>query len=313
MRPFRFGVNGRSAASRAEWADKARRAEDQGYAVLTMPDHLLDLLAPLPALLAAASATTRLRVGTVVLDNDFRHPVLLAREVATVDLLTDGRFELGLGAGWLKAEYDQAGLTFDDGATRIERLEEAVGIVARLLAGEEVTVAGRHYRVTGHRIHPRPVQQPRPPIFIGGNARRLLAVAARHADIVGFTGIAFRDGGAKPDVGGFRADALDARVRAVREAAGARSGGLELQALVQRVIVTDDRRGAAEGLAREWAERGGLTADEILASPHALVGTADQIVEDLQHHRERWGISYYTVFEPVRDAFAPVVARLAGP
>src|SRR5437762_1258584 len=209
MRPFRFGINVRTAASQAEWADKARKVEALGYAVLLVPDHLADLLAPFPALAAAAAATTRLRVGTAVLNNDFRHPALLAREAATLDVLSDGRLELGLGAGHMQAEYEQAGLVFDSGGTRIERLAEAVVIVKRLLEGKPVTFAGRHYRVTDHTIHPRPVQRPRPPIFIGGHAPRLLTMAAREADIVGLTGIAFRAGGTQPDVSGFHPALVD--------------------------------------------------------------------------------------------------------
>jgi len=310
MRPFRFGVNVRTAASQAEWADKARKVEALGYAVLLVPDHLAELLAPFPALAAAAAATTRLRVGTAVLNNDFRHPALLAREAATLDVLSDGRLELGLGAGHMQAEYEQAGLAFDPGATRVERLGEAVVILKRLLEGESVTFAGRHYRVTGHSIHPRPVQRPRPPVFIGGNAPRLLALAAREADIVGLTGIAFRHGGKEPDVSDFRAAVVDERVRLVRETAADRFDRLELTALVQRVVVTDDRRKAAEELATgRWAR---LTPDEILASPYALVGTADQMVDDLRVRRERWGISYVMTHEPFMDALAPVVARLAG-
>jgi probable F420-dependent oxidoreductase len=310
MRPFRFGVNVRTAASQAEWANKARKVEALGYAVLLVPDHLAELLAPLPALAAAAAATTRLRVGTAVLNNDLRHPALLAREAATLDVLSDGRLELGLGAGHMRSEYEQAGLAFDPGATRVERLGEAVVIVKRLLEGESVTFAGRHYRVTGHSIHPRPVQRPRPPVLIGGNAPRLLTLAAREADIVGLTGIAFRRGGQEPDVSDFRAAVVDERVRLVRETAADRFDRLELNALVQRVVVTDDRRKAAEELATgRWAR---LAPDEILASPYALVGTVDQMVDDLRGRRERWGISYIMTHEPFMDALAPVVARLAG-
>jgi probable F420-dependent oxidoreductase len=308
VKPFRFGVNVRTAGSGADWADKARKVEALGYSVLCVPDHLAELLAPLPALAAAAAATKHLRVATAVLNNDFRHPVLLAREAATLDVLSDGRLELGLGAGHMQSEYEQVGLAFDPGATRVERLEEAVVIVKRLLEGEPVTFGGRHYRVTGHTIHPRPIQRPRPPVFIGGNAPRLLTVAAREADIVGLTGITFRRGGKEPDVSDFRASVVDERVRLVRETAGDRS--LELNALVQRVIVTDDRRKAAEELAvGRWAQ---LTPEEILESPYVLVGTVDRIVEDLQARRERWGISYITTHEPFMDALAPIVARLGG-
>jgi probable F420-dependent oxidoreductase len=260
-------------------------------------------------LLSAAAATTRLRVGTNVLNNDFRHPVIVAREAATADVLTDGRVQLGLGAGHMKSEYDEAGLRFEAGATRVERLAESVAIIKGLLAGEAVTFTGRHYRVTEHTIHPRPVQRPRPPILIGGNGRRLLTLAAKEADIVGLTGITFGGGGTERDMSGWRVTGVEERIRLVREAAGARFAQLELNALVQRVVVTDKRREAAEDLARRWAQ---LTPDEILASPYVLVGTIEQMVEDLLARRERWGISYYVVFEPFLDAFAPVVAALGG-
>lgn len=309
MKPFRFGVNVRDAGSRAEWVDKARKVEDLGYSALTVPDHLAAMLAPIPAVVAAAEATKRLRVGTNVLNNDLRHPVLVAREAATVDLLTDGRFELGLGAGHMQSEYDQAGLRFDPGGTRVERLAEAVSIIKGLLGGEQVTFAGRHYRVTGHTIHPLPVQRPRPPILIGGNGRRILTLAAKEADIVGFSGITFRGGGTEPDLSAWKTAAVDERVRLVREAAGDRYDRLELSALVQRVVVTDNPRQAAEELASRWTQ---LSVEEILQSPYALIGTADHLVEELRRRRDRWGISYYVIFEPYMDAFAPVVARLAG-
>ena len=309
MRPFRFGINVRTAGSAAEWADKARKVERLGYSVLLVPDHLAELLAPFPALAAAAAATTRLRVGTGVLNNDLRHPLLTAREAATLDVLSDGRLELGIGAGHMQSEYAQMGLAFDAGATRVERLAEAVVIVKRLLEGEAVSFAGRHYRVTAHTLHPRPIQRPRPPLFIGGNAPRLLAVAAREADIVGLTGIAFRRGGAQPDVSDFRAAAVDERVRLLRETAAGRFEQLELNTLVQRVIVTDDRHKAAQELTARWPH---LTADDLLASPYVLLGTVDQLVDNLRARRDRWGISYVMTHEPFMDALAPVVARLAG-
>jgi probable F420-dependent oxidoreductase len=310
-RPFRFAVGVRHAQSRAEWVEKARKVEALGYATLTVPDHLADLLAPMPALISAAEATKSLRVGTNVLNNDLRHPVLVAREAAAVDLLTDGRLQLGLGAGSLKSEYDEAGLRFDRGAIRVERLGEAVAVIKRLLNGEQVAFAGRHYRVTGHKIAPLPAQKPHPPLLIGGNGRKLLELAAREADIVGFSGITFRQGGAAPpDLSGWRAPGVDERVRLVREAAGeARFARLELNALVQRVVVTENRRKAAEELAASWPQ---LSPGEILETPYVLIGTIDQMAEDLRARRERWGISNYAVHEPYMDVFAPVVARLAG-
>jgi probable F420-dependent oxidoreductase len=302
-------VSARTTGSRAEWTDTARKIEALGYSVLTVPDHLADQLAPMAALVSAAAATTRLRLGTFVLNNDLRHPVVVAHEAATVDLLSDGRLELGLGAGHTKAEYDQAGLGFDPAGLRVERLAEALAVITGLLEGEPVTHAGRHYRVTEHAVHPRPIQRPRPPILVGGHGRALLTLAAQAADIVGLTGIIFRDGGARPDVSGFRPAAVDERVHLVRTAAGDRFVRLELNALVQRVVVTDDARGAAAELASRWAQ---LSPAEILESPFVLIGTVDRLVELLQARRERWGISYYVVFEPSLDAFAPVVARLAG-
>jgi probable F420-dependent oxidoreductase len=309
MKPFRFGVNVGSASSRNEWTDKARKIEDLGYSTLNVPDHLTNLMAPMPALISAAEATKHLRVGTNVLNNDLRHPVLVAREAATVDLLTDGRLQLGLGAGSIRSEYDQIGAAFDMGGTRVERLTEAVTIIKGLLAGEKVTSVGRHYRVTGHTIDPLPVQKPRPPILIGGNGRRLLTLAAQEADIVGLSGLTFRQGGTVPaDLSGWRVPAIDERLLLMREAAGDdRYARLELNVLVQRVIVTDDRRSVAEDLTSRWTQ---LTADEILQSPYVLIGTVNQIVEDLLARRERWGFSSYVIFEHYVDAFAPILARV---
>ena len=309
MKPFRFGVNVGPSRSRGEWVEKARKLEALGYDTLTVPDHLADLFAPMPALVSAAEATTTLRVGTNVLNNDFRHPVLVAREAATVDLLTEGRLILGLGAGHMQSEYDQAGLSFDTGGTRVERLAEAVAVIKGLLSGERVTFAGRHYRVAGHTIHPLPVQRPYPPIAIGGNGRRLLTLAAREADIVGFSGITFRRGGTAPDLSGWKVSAVDERVQLVRATAGDRYPELELNVLVQQVLVVADRRRAVEELA---GHRNQLSPDEMLESPYVLVGTVDQITDDLRARRERWGFSYFTIREPYIDAVAPIVAQLPG-
>ena len=311
MKPIRFGVSVRHATSRAEFAEKAHKIESLGYDTLTLPDHLTDLIAPMPALVSAAEATTTLRVGTNVLNNDLRHPVLVAREAAAVDLLTDGRLQLGLGAGSIRSEYEQAGVGFERGATRVERLAEAVTIIKGLLEGKQVTFAGHHYRVTGHSIAPLPIQKPHPPILIGGYGSRLLTLAACEADIVGLSGITFRDGGSMPpDLSGWKVSNVDERVRLVREAAGAkRYERLELNALVQQVVVTDDRRSAAKELTTRWPQ---LDPDDVLQSPYVLIGTIEQMIDDLQMRRERWGISYYVILEPHLDAFAPVVARLAG-
>ena len=311
MKLFRFGVNVGKPLSRLEWAETARKIEGLGYDILYVPDHLTDMIAPIPALVSAAEATKSLRVGTNVLNNDFRHPVLVAREAAAVDLLTDGRLQLGLGAGSIRSEYEEAGFEFERGALRVGRLAEAVTIIKRLLQGERVEMAGKHYRMSGHRISPLPVQKPRPPILIGGNGPQLLSLAAREADIVGLSGITFRNGGAAPpDLSGWRMSSVDERIRLIRQVAGEeRDSRYEINALVQRAIVTNDRRAAAEELRSRAPD---LTTDEILQCPYVLIGTIEQIVEDLQARRERWGISNYTVQGPYLDALAPVVAHLAG-
>jgi len=309
MKPFRFGINIRDAQSRAEWQDKARKVEALGYSVLLVPDHLAAMLATIPAVMSAADATTRLRVGTNVVNNDLRHPVVLAREAATMDLLTDGRLELGLGAGYMRVEYDQVGLRFDRGGIRVERLAESVPIIKGLLSGAEVNFAGQHYRVTGHTIHPLPVQRPHPPIIIGGNGLRLLTLAASEADTVNLTGITFTRGGMSPDMSGWKIAGVDERLRVVRETAGQRFSRLELSAQIQRVIVTEHRREAAAELHKNWQQ---LSVEEILEAPYVLIGTVDEMVEALHARRERWGLSYFVTFEPYMEILAPVVARLTG-
>jgi probable F420-dependent oxidoreductase len=286
VRPFRFGVSIPSAGSRREWQEKARRAEASGFDVLLVADHLDALFPPLAALVSAADATERLRVGTFVVNNDFRHPVLLARDAATVDLLTDGRFELGLGAGHMKHEYDEAGLHFDPPAVRVARLGESVRIVKQLLSGEETTYVGEHYTVRAHRSFPTPAQ-PRVPILVGGNGRRLLQLAAREADIVGFTGFSQVEGTRDVSLSHFTAAGAARRVAWVRECAGLRFDQLELNALIQRVGVDDDR-----------------------GSPFVLAGSPAAMADALRERREQLGLSYFVVFEPAMDTFAPVIARL---
>jgi probable F420-dependent oxidoreductase len=307
VRPFRFGVTAPSPTAGTDWIARARRVEQLGYAILVVPDHFRDHLAPVPALTAAALATTRLRVGSLVFSNDFRHPAVLARDAATIDVLSGGRFELGLGAGWLREEYDQAGIPFDAPGTRIERLEEAVTIIKRLLAGERVTFTGRHYAIADLEGRPTPVQRPHPPIAIGGGGRRTLTLAAREATIVGLVPRARRDGS-----GLDLADLSDAATREklewVRAAAGARFDSLELHALIQAVAVADQRTAAADQLAARFK----VARDVVLETPYVLLGTVKEISETVWRRRERYGISYLTVFERDMEAFAPVVARLTG-
>ena len=305
--PFRFGVTAPTPSAGTDWVERVRRVEQLGYSILVVPDHFRDHLAPVPALTAAALATTRLRVGSLVFSNDFRHPAVLAKDAATIDVLSGGRFELGLGGGWLREEYDQTGIPFHEPGTRIERLEEAVTIIKRLLAGERVTFAGRHYAIADLEGRPTPVQRPHPPIAIGGGGRRTLTLAAREATIVGLVPRARRDGS-----GLDLADLSDAATREklewVRAAAGARFDSLELHALIQAVAVADQRTAAADQLAARFK----VDRDVVLETPYVLLGTVKEISETVWRRRERYGISYLTVFERDMEAFAPVVARLTG-
>ena len=307
VHPFRFGVTAPTPSAGTDWVERARRVEQLGYSILVVPDHFRDHLAPVPALTAAALATTRLRVGSLVFSNDFRHPALLAKEAATLDVLSGGRFELGLGAGWLREEYDQAGIRFDAPGTRVERLEEAVTIIKGLLTGERVTFAGRHYAIANLEGRPTPVQRPHPPIAIGGGGRRTLTLAAREATIVGLVPRARRDGS-----GLDLADLSDAATREklewVRAAAGDRFDALEIHALIQAVAISDRRTAAADQLAARFK----VARDVVLETAYVLLGTVEEICETLRRRRERYGISYLTVFERDMEAFAPVVARLAG-
>jgi probable F420-dependent oxidoreductase len=305
LRPFRFGVSCWGAASAEEWRAKARRAEALGYDVFLVPDHLAaGVLSPFSALAIAAGATGRLRVGTYVLNNDLRHPVTVAREAATLHFLSGGRFELGLGAGHMQSEYEEAGIPFDRARTRVERLDESVRVI-RALTGGEARFEGRHYRVR-HELSPK-LAGPMP-LLVGGNGRRVLETAARHADIVSFTGFAPADGGRRSVASHFTAAGLEDRLGVVRAAAGERLGAIELNILVQAVIVTRDRAAAASRLAEEAP----FGAEEVLQSPFLLIGTVEEIARQLRDMRQRSGISYATVFEGGMEALAPVVNQLAG-
>jgi probable F420-dependent oxidoreductase len=258
--------------------------------------------------MAAADATTTLRIGSLVFANDYRHPVVLAKEAATLDLLSDGRFELGIGAGWMTADYEQAGIPLDAAGVRVDRLVESVTILKGLLAGDTVDFDGDHYRIAGLTGTPKPVQQPRPPLLIGGGSHRVLALAAREADIVGVN-FDMRSGRLEDTFGpnGTR-EHTEAKLDWIRKAAGDRFDDLELQIRVHFGMVTTDR----ESLAAEIGPAFGLTVEEALGTPHALAGTVDQIVDDLVERRERLGISYIGLNADWIDDFAPVVARLAG-
>jgi len=309
---FRFGVNAISSASGDEWRAMARKVEDLGYSALSVGDHLWTQLAPLTSLMAAADMTSRLRLGSLVFGNDFRHPVILAREAATIDVLSNGRLELGIGTGYQREDYEHTGITFDSAGVRVSRFEEAVQIIKRLFGDEPVDFAGQHYTIANLEALPKPVQRPHPPILIGGGSRRMLSIAAREADIVSVNVQTTAEGDL--NLRSFTAEATDQMIEWIRQAAGERFDALELNVLVLAIIVTNDRRAAAEKLARDWkVDLEKLNIAEMLESPHLLFGSEEEIVEELQRRRERYGISYITVFgEEHIDVFAPIVARLAG-
>lgn len=309
QRPFRFGVASESAPSQEQWTALVRKVEDLGYATFLLADHYVNEFPPIAALMAAADATSTLRVGTFVFDNDFRHPVLLAKEVATLDLLSGGRFELGIGAGWHRPEYEQVGIPFDAAGVRISRMEEALQIIRKFFTDETVTFTGSHYTVTDLKAFPKPFQRPHPPFFIGGGGKRLLSIAGREADIVGVH-LKVNDDGTV-DASERTEAALARKVEWIRQAAGERFAAIELNLLISGMVITDDRQQAAEQFARERA-RPGTTAEQLLASPYLLFGSMAQITERLQHLREQFGISYFVVGDDLMETFAPIVARLSG-
>lgn len=303
-RAFRFGLQAFGAQSRREWQDQARRAEALGFDTIVIPDHVLTPgpFAPIAGLNALAEVTSRLRIGTLVLNNDLRHPALVAREAATLDLLSDGRVELGIGAGHARPEYAEIGIPFDRAATRVERLEESVQILRQLFDSETVTTDGPHYTLQAHALFPQRCVR----LLVGGNGNNVLRIAAEHADIVGFTGLGRTlDDGQRHDAR-WRLEEIDAKVDHVRRAAGDRIADLELNVLVQEVQITDDR----DAVIDEFARRLGTDPAMLQTAPFVLIGSPTQIVDQLHSARERWGFSYFvtrspeataTIIEAIRD------------
>jgi probable F420-dependent oxidoreductase len=303
-RSFRFGVQLRSASSAQEWREKCRQVEELGYDTLLVADHFPHGLGAFSALATAAAITKRIRVGTFVLANDFRHPANLAKEAATLDLLSEGRFEVGIGAGWLRSEYEATGIPFDCAAVRIDRLAEALPLVKRLWTEESVSHQGRFYTVTELSIFPRPAQMPHPPVLVGGGGQRILSLAAQYADIVALNPRATSEG--TPDHSDITAGVTAQKLTWIRDAAGERFADLELNIVLLRVVPTDDPEAAAHSLAEEL----NLTPAEVLESPHVLLGTADEMAATLRRRRSLYGISYISVTKDGLEPFAPVIDRL---
>jgi probable F420-dependent oxidoreductase len=308
-RPFRFGVQMSGAPDRRAWVELARKVESFGYSTATMPDHFTEQLAPMPALQAVADATTTLRVGALVFDNDYKHPVVLAKELATLDLLSEGRLQIGLGAGWMASDYQQSGIPYDSPGVRIDRMLEGLAVIRGALGPDRFSFSGEHYTVTDYDGLPKPVQSP-PPLMIGGGGPRVLRIAARQADIVGVNATLTSGAIDAASFATMTAEAVDDKLEIVTRAAteAGRLDTIELSVRVFLIYVTDDVDAALATL----AEFTGAPASMIAASPFALVGPPAKIVDDLLERRQRWGFSYIVAGQNDIDAVAPVVAELSG-
>src|ERR1700730_16835297 len=312
MRPFRLAAGVRSTATRVDFVESVREVERLGYSAVMLSDHLVDQFAPISALSVAAAVTSTVRLGTFVFNNDLRHPVVLAQELATLDRLSDGRLEIGMGAGWNKPEYEGAGIPFDPGATRIDRMAESITIMKGLFADGPIDFEGRFYRVKGFEDLPRPIQRPHPPFFVGGGSPKLLRFAAQNAEIVGIAPRVLPDG--KADVAGCQLAGSEAKIAIIQEAAGDRFDLLEIDTYPSfSAKVTDQARPAAREVADWIRQRYGVdfSEDDILASPHVFIGSVDGLVEKFQMLRERLHTNHIMVGEDYRD-FAPLVERLSG-
>jgi probable F420-dependent oxidoreductase len=306
-KPFRFGVQISQGESAGAWRDKARKLEDLGYSTLFMPDHFGDELAPMPAIAMAAAHTTTLRIGALVFDNDYKHPAILAKESATIDLLCDGRLELGIGAGWMKTDYDALGLQYDPPAVRVDRFEEALHVIKQCFTGEKFTYHGEHYRITDYSSYPKPAQA-HIPILIGGGGKRVLSIAGREADIIGVNPN-LRAGAIGLDAAtDSLAEQTDKKIGWIRDAAGSRIDDIEIQMRFFVCSITEDRMGLANVIAPSF----GVSPEEALNSGAALVGSETEVIEQLHERRERWGLSYVIIGDENIDEFAPVVAKLTG-
>ena len=308
-KPFRFGVHVSDAPDGAAWRELARRIETLGFSTLFMPDHFIDTrFAPMVALAMAAEATTTLRVGALVLDNDYKHPAIVAKETATIDLISDGRTELGIGAGWMRVDYDALGLPYDSAGVRITRLEEALAVIKGCWADGAFSYAGEHYTITDYDATPKPIQRPGPPILIGGGGRKVLTLAGREADIVGINPNLKAGELSGDQAADTVAAQTERKIGWIRDGAGDRFDDIELQIRYFFAAITDDR----DALAAAAAPGFGVSAEEALGSGVALLGTIDEMCDTLVERRERWGVSYIVIGDDIFEAFAPVVARLAG-
>jgi probable F420-dependent oxidoreductase len=304
----------RNVVDRATLVEHSRTAESIGYTHLCIHDHLEPQLAPIAMLTAVAMATERLRVCPLVLNNDLRHPAIVAQELATLDVVSDGRLDVGIGAGWNEPEYRAIGLQFDPPGVRIERMTEAIAVLRGLFADGPFSFAGRHYTITDLDGQPKPVQRPHPPFIVGGTRERVLRLAAREGNIVGLD--LRQDRESLPDAW---PDRMDTRVGWVRDEAGSRFDQLHLSVLriVGPIAITAHAREAARRVADAYRATTGLelSPDDIIESPYSLIGTIPSLVDKLRRARDRWGINSYLIGwfdEPELAQLSPLVEKLAG-
>jgi probable F420-dependent oxidoreductase len=305
MYPFRFGLHVATAPTMAAWRERARAAEGFGYSALYITDHFDSQFGPLVAATVAAEATTSIHIGTLVLNNDMRNPVVLAKEIASLGLAAPGRIEMGFGAGWLRGDYEETGIEYDSASVRVQRLAESLTIMKALWTEGETTFEGSHYSIRGAHCDPRPPSPPK--IIVGGGSKRILMVAAEHADVVGVN-TSLSSGEKGGDIaGGATADHYDRCLGWVKEAAGVRFDSLEIQIAAFAVMVVGSRRAAVRS-----ATMLGFPGEGALDVPVLLIGTEDELCERLIERRERWGFSNIVVPSESMEAFAPIVARLTG-
>ena len=321
QRKFRFAAGGEGNPQEGgprKFIKLAQQAEEYGFDSFMIPDHLGPQVGPIAALGALAVATEKIRLGTSVLANGFRHPAILAKDAATIDVLSKGRLELGIGAGWMKDEFDKAGIAYERPGVRIEKLDEALTILDVLLRGQECNFEGKHYTIRGLKGSPRPRQGPRPPIGVGGGGPKMLALAAKHADVISLVPGTTKEGRLK--LSGITMEQTLERVELVRKAAGDRFADIELNWTITLIYITEDREQVAEmvlaaldkGYPPHIEVDAKLSVEDILNSPYMAIGSFEEIADQIRNVRAKTSMSYVGVFPTQMDAFAPIIPLLKG-
>ena len=315
MHPFRFGIINEQMKSPTDWIAHVQQIESLGFSTFLIRDHFVpdffgEQYAPLSALMMAAASTTTLRVGTMVIGNDYRHPAILAKEIATIDALSGGRFEFGIGAGWLKSEYDKAGMPYDRNGVRVSRLEEAITVYKGLFGDEPFYFQGEYYCIDGLHITPQSAQRPHPPLMIGGGKQRMLKLAGREADIVGLLTTSVASGVVELDPSERFAHAVQEKLDWVKIGAGNRYPQIELS-LIPSILISDNRETTAQNLIErnQWQ---GVTVEQVLEMPAVFIGTVDEIVPTMIDRRTQYGFSYYVFSDENLETITPIVEKLTG-